>query len=690
MKHNRQQASGQSMEEHEPRPGAHGGHEEHEFAAEGGDHSHMADEFRTRFIVSVALTIPVLILSPTIQGFFGYRLPPFPGDSLLLLALASGVVFYGGWPFYLGAAQSLRRRTADMNVLVTVAVGAGYLFSVGSIFAFQGVDFFWEISTLVDVLLLGHWLEMRAVGATSTALRELVRLIPPTANRLQDGQAVSVATAEVAVGDRLLVRPGEKVPIDGRVLEGRSGVDEALITGESVPVSKGPGDEVIGGTINGEGALTIQVTKTGRDTALAQIIALVERTQASRPRTQRLADRAASYLTLIAVGLGVGTFLFWLLIAGEPLVFALTLAITVVVIACPHALGLAIPTVTTISTSLAASNGMLIRNAEATERARELDTIMFDKTGTLTRGEFGVTDVLALAGWTEEEVLAAAAAVEVSSEHPLARAIVESARQRGLKLPEATAFRAVPGQGVRAQVGGQEVLVGNRTLMAGSGLPTAEAALPAEVRGRTWIYVASAGSIRGVVGLADVIRPESRPAVDDLKALGLRVAMLTGDSEEVAAYVAQDLGIETYFSEVLPGEKASKVHGLQQEGRRVGMVGDGINDAPALVQSDVGIAIGAGTDVAIESAQVVLVRDDPRDVVKLIRLSRAVVSKMRQNLAWATGYNVVALPLAAGVAAPLGIILAPQWGALAMAGSTLIVAVNALSLRRLELGGGAR
>ena len=663
-------------------------HERHEIEAAGHDHAHMEREFRWRLLVSAVLTIPVLVLSPTIQTFFGFQLPPFPGDHLPLLGLASVIVFYGGWPFYKGAQCSLRSRTADMNVLVTVAVGAGYLFSAASVLFFPGVDFFWEISTLVVVLLFGHWMEMRAVGATGGALRELVRLIPPTANRLRDGEVEQRPTAELSVGDRVLVRPGEKVPIDGRVYEGRSTVDEALITGESRPVLKGPGDEVIGGTINGEGSLRIEVTKTGRETALAQIISLVQSAQASRPRTQRLADRAATYLTLTAVTLGLGTFAFWLIVAGRPVVFALTLAITVVVIACPHALGLAIPTVTTISTSLGARNGMLIRNAEATEKARRLDTVVFDKTGTLTRGEFGVVHIVPLGGWAEPQALAAAAAVELNSEHPIARAIVRAARERGLALPEAQGFEAVPGQGARAMVKGQEVLVGSKALMEGEGVSLQEAggSLPLGAQGRTWVFVAAEGQARAVIGLADVIREESFQAVDELKGLDLGVAMLTGDSEDVAAYVARELGLDTYFAEVLPGEKATKIQALQAEGRRVAMVGDGINDAPALVQSDVGIAIGAGTDVAVESAQVVLVRNDPRDVAKLIRLSRAVVTKMRQNLFWATAYNVVALPLAAGVGVPVGIILAPQWGALAMAGSSVIVAANALTLWRLKLG----
>jgi Cu2+-exporting ATPase len=574
-----------------------------------------------------------------------------------------------------------------MNVLVSLAVLSGYLFSAASVLLAVGVDFFWEISTLVLVLLFGHYLEMRAVRTTGGALRELASLIPPSANLLRDGQVVEVPTAEVQVGDRLLVRPGERVPIDGRVVEGQSSVNEAMITGESRPVPKGPGDEVIGGTVNSEGALRIEVTRTGAETALAQIIAMVERAQASRPPTQRLADQAAQYLTLTAIFLSAGTFIFWWLVSGQPLVFAVTLAITVVVIACPHALGLAIPTVTTISTGLAARNGMLIRSAEATERARRLDTVVFDKTGTLTRGEFGVTDVVPLGGWSAAQALSVAAAIEVNSEHPIARAIVAAAREQGPTLPEVQRFEAIPGQGARATVAGEEVVVGSRALLQSAGIDLSKAgpAVRGGAGGRSWIYLAADGRLRAAIGLADIIRAESYRAVADLKALGLEVAMLTGDSEDVAAYVAGELGLDTWFAEVLPGEKADRIRELQQQGRRVAMVGDGINDAPALVQSDVGVAIGAGTYVAIESAQVVLVRNDPRDVVGLFRLSRAVGAKMRQNLFWATAYNVVALPLAAGVGVPAGIVLAPQWGALAMAASSIIVVINALTLRRLRL-----
>ncbi|MFX1411573.1 MAG: heavy metal translocating P-type ATPase, partial [Promethearchaeota archaeon] len=531
-------------------------------------------------------------------------------------------------------------------------------------------------------------LEMRAVRGTAGALRELVKLIPPTANRIVDDRVEEVPTAQVQPGDLLLVRPGEKVPIDGEVVAGQSSVNEALITGESKPVSKQPSDVVIGGTLNGEGSLRVRVTRTGDETALAQIIALVKEAQASKPPVQRLADRAAHWLTIIAVCVSVGAFLFWLLVGGQPLVFALTLAVTVLVIACPHALGLAIPVVTTISTSLGARNGMLVRNAGATETARRLDVVVFDKTGTLTRGEFGVTDVVPLADWDEETLLRRVAALEVNSEHVIAQGIVRSARERDVVLSTATDFRAIPGKGAQAMVDGVPLVVGNRALLADRGLTAPDdprlAALARE--GKTVVYAAADGQVVGAIALADLIREESRAAVRTLQGLDLQVAMLTGDSQAVADWVAGELGLDIVFAEVRPEQKADKVKSLQAEGQVVAMVGDGINDAPALVQADVGIAIGAGTDVAIESADVVLVRNDPRDVVGLIRLSRATMRKMRQNLVWATGYNVIAIPAAAGVLQPWGIVLRPEWGALIMSASTVIVALNALLLRRARLG----
>jgi len=665
---------------------AHMTHEQHK--AEGHDHHAMMEaDFRRRFWVVLALTIPVLILSPTIQQWFGFSLT-FPGYRYLLFAMATVITFYGTWPFYKNARKALRSGVLDMSVLVSIAVSTGYLFSVGSTFLFTAVDFYWEVSTLVAVLLLGHWLEMRAVRGTAGALKELTKLIPPMANRIaEDGNVEEVPTSEAQKGDLLLVRPGDKVPMDGRVVEGQSSVNEAMLTGESRPVPKKPGDEVIGGTLNGEGALRIRVEKTGEETALAQIINLVKEAQASKPPVQRLADRAAHWLTIIAVLVALVTFLFWFFISAQSAVFALTLAVTVLVIACPHALGLAIPVVTTISTSLGARNGMLIRNAEATETARRLDAVIFDKTGTLTKGEFGVTDVVLLGDWDEETLLRRVAAVEINSEHTIAQGIVRAAQERELSLPQANDFEAVPGKGARATVEGRHLFIGNRALMEQIGVAVPDAPRLAALggQGKTVVYAAADGRLAGAVALADMVRDESREAVRALKQMGLEVAMLTGDSQAVADYVAAELGLDTVFAEVRPEQKADKVKELQGQAKVVAMVGDGINDAPALVQADVGIAIGAGTDVAVESAQVVLVKNDPRDVVRLIRLSRATMSKMTQNLVWATAYNVIAIPMAAGLLQPLGIVLRPEWGALIMSASTVIVAVNALLLRRVNL-----
>ena len=677
---------------------AHMEHEHHK--AEGHDHHAMMEQdFRRRFWVVLALTIPVLLLSPTIQQWFGFSLT-FPGYRYLLFAMATVITFYGTWPFYKNARKALRTGILDMSVLVSIAVSAGYLFSVGSTFIFTAVDFYWEVSTLVAVLLLGHWLEMRAVRGTAGALKELTKLIPPTANRVVGDRVEEIPTSEIQKGNLLLVRPGEKVPMDGRVVEGQSSVNEAMITGESKPVTKTVGDEVIGGTLNGEGALRIRVEKTGEETALAQIINLVKEAQASKPPVQRLADRAAHWLTIIAVVVALLTFLFWFFISAQSAVFALTLAVTVLVIACPHALGLAIPVVTTISTSLGARNGMLIRNAEATETARRLDAVIFDKTGTLTKGEFGVTDVVLLGDWDEETLLRRVAAVEINSEHTIAQGIVRAAQERGSvrdlrptlpdlrpTLPQASDFEAIPGKGAKATVEGSHLFIGNRALMEQIGVAVPHDPRLAELgrQGKTVVYAAADGHLLGAVALADMVRDESREAVRALKKMGLEVAMLTGDSQDVADYVAAELGLDTVFAEVRPEQKADKVKELQRRGKVVAMVGDGINDAPALVQADVGIAIGAGTDVAVESAQVVLIKNDPRDVVRLIRLSRATMSKMTQNLVWATAYNVVAIPMAAGLLQPLGIVLRPEWGALVMSASTVIVAVNALLLRRVKL-----
>jgi len=651
-------------------------------------HAMMEVELRTHFIVAAIFTIPVMVLSPSIQGWAGYSLPSSPLWNVFLLIAASIVILYGGLPFYKGSVKSLSMRMLDMNVLVTIALLSGYLYSVSITFGLlSAADFYWEISTLAVFLLFGHWMEMRASRRAAGALKELVKLIPPTANLMKDGQVIEAQTTELKIGDVVLVKPGEKVPIDGVVIDGESSLNEAMITGESKPVQKMKGSNVIGGTINMEGALRVQVTKTGEETAVAQIIKLVEQAISSKPAVQKLADRAANYLTLIAIFVGGGTFVFWFGIgAGVP--FALALAITVIVIACPHALGLAIPVVTTIATTMAANNGMLVKNAEALEIAKRIDVVIFDKTGTLTKGEFGVTDIIKLGEWSEDDILRTAAALEANSEHSIAKGIVKKAQGGHLESKEPEKFTAIPGKGAKAFVDGSEVYAGNANMMRDIGIDPAgfdDKVSLLSSQGKTVVYVATNQKIQGLIALADLIRDESREAIKKLQDEGLEVAMLTGDNKQTAAYVAKELGMSTFFAEVLPDQKANIVKSLQDQGKRVAMVGDGINDAPALVQANVGIAIGAGTDVAVESADIVLIKNDPRDVAKLVVLSRKTMKKMNENLVWATGYNVVAIPVAAGILVPFGVVLPPEIAAITMTVSSISVTLNALLLRREKI-----
>lgn len=644
----------------------------------------MVADFRRRFWVCLVLTVPILALSPMIQHWLGLaEALAFPGDVYVLFGLSSLVFFYGGWPFLVGLAEELKSRRPGMMTLIGLAITVAYVYSGAVVFGLAGDLLFWELATLIDVMLLGHWIEMRSVMGASGALEALVRLLPATTLRLTPGgETEEVPVAELKPGDRVLVRPGDKVPIDGIIVGGRSSFNEAMLTGESRPVAKGEGQEAVGGSINGEGAVTIEVRKTGDQTYLSQVIEMVRQAQATRSRAQDLANRAAQWLTWIAL-LGGGVTLVAWLVAGAGYDFALTRMVTVMVIACPHALGLAVPLVVAVSTRLTAQNGLLIRDRAAFERARNLDVVIFDKTGTLTEGRFGVSDVVPLGGRSAEEVLAWAAALESQSEHPIAQGVLRGAAERGIALKPVTEFRNLTGQGAEARVEGHDVKVVSPGYLRANDLSADDPAIDrlAE-QGNTVVYVLLDGAVIGAVALADVIREESYEAVRGLRALGIRSMMLTGDARAVAKTVSEKLGLAEYFAEVLPNHKAEKVREVQAKGLRVAMVGDGVNDAPALVQSDLGIAVGAGTDVAIESADVVLVRSDPRDVFAILALSRATYRKMVQNLLWATGYNAVALPLAAGVGYGWGILLTPAAGAALMSLSTVIVAINAQLLER--------
>jgi len=664
---------------------AHGGGHDH-----GGAHvDHTGHEimFRNRFWVSLVLTIPVLLFSPMLQDWFGFTMPEFTGDRWVGPLFAIAIFLYGGLPFLQMAVPEIKNRRPAMMTLISLAITVAFVYSVFAVFAAPDSGFFWEMATLIDIMLLGHWIEMRSVRQASGALNELAKLMPDTAERIVDGGTEEVPVSQLQTGDVVLVRPGASIPVDGEVEEGRSDVNEAMITGESKPVEKNPGDQVIGGAINGDGSLRVRVTATGEDTALAGIMRLVEQAQQSKSNTQILADKAAGWLFYIALAVAAITVVAWLLVVGLELE-VLSRAVTVLVIACPHALGLAVPLVVAISTSQGARHGILVRDRLALENAREIDTVIFDKTGTLTEGEFDVVSMATADGWDEEQALAVALAVEGDSEHLIARGIRRAAEARGLTPPPVSDFAAIKGRGIQATYEGRTVHVGGPRLleMLETDLPDALQQFRDEAgaKGQSVVYLVDDAQPVAAFALADVIRPESHETVRRLHELGIEVAMLTGDSEAVAKTVAEALDIDTYFAEVLPEHKDQKVAELQKQGKRVAMVGDGVNDAPALTRADVGIAIGSGTDVAIESAGIILVRSNPLDVVNIFTLSRATYRKMIQNLIWATGYNVVALPLAAGILAPIGIILSPAVGALFMSLSTVIVAINAQLLRRVE------
>ncbi|NLG98827.1 MAG: heavy metal translocating P-type ATPase [Chloroflexi bacterium] len=665
----------------------HAAHDEH--MAHGVDHTGHEEMFRKRFWVSLLLSIPVLLYSPMIQGLLGFTMPQFPGSMWIEPVFSVIVFLYGGVPFLQMAVPELRSRQPGMMTLISLAITVAFVYSLAALLLPGQMGFFWELVTLIVIMLLGHWLEMRSVRQASGALTELAKLMPDEAERiLADGSIETVLTGSLRQGDIVLVRPGGSIPADGQVVEGESDVDESMITGESRPVGKSPDSKVVAGTINGDGSLRVRVTATGDETALAGIMRLVEEAQQSKSRTQLLADKAAGWLFYIALAVAALTAVGWIIATGFN-VGVIARVATVLVIACPHALGLAIPLVVAISTSLGARNGILVRNRLAMEEARHIDTVIFDKTGTLTLGEFGVVAMAAADGWDEEQALALAAAIEGDSEHTIARGIRKSAGERGAAPVRVSNFEAVKGRGVRARWDGKDAAVGGPRMieMLGVRLPgeIAQFEEQAGTKGQSVVHLIVDNQVAAAFALADVIRPESKRAVERLHEMGIEVAMLTGDSQPVAAAVAEELGIDTFFAEVLPEHKDQKVVELQRQGKRVAMVGDGVNDAPALARADLGIAIGSGTDVAVESADVILVQSDPLDVVKVIALSRASYRKMLQNLAWATGYNVIALPMAAGVLAPIGIILSPAVGALLMSVSTIIVALNAQLLRTTRL-----
>ena len=682
--------------------GEHAGHEHgggierspHEMMGHGGhagmSMDAMARDMRNRFLVALVLSIPIMLFSPMGRDMLGFTVPaPFGlRDDVFTFLLSLPVVFYSAWIFFDGAWRALRARTLDMMVLVAVAVGAGWLYSVGVTLTGGGEVFYEAAAVLTTFVLLGHWFEMRARGGANEAIRTLLELAPPRAVVIRDGEPVEVPTAEVVAGDLLLIRPGAKIAVDGIVQEGASEVDESMVTGESLPVSKAPGDTVIGASINTTGTLRVRATKVGSDTVLAQIVAMVQEAQNSKAPGQRLADRAAFWLVLVALIGGTVTFLVWWAV-GAGVQTALLFAITVVVITCPDALGLATPTAIMVGTGLGAKRGVLFKNATALETSARIDTVVMDKTGTLTKGEPEVTDFVA-DGLGDEELLGLVAAVENESEHPLAAAIVRFATERGAAAASLTGFRSVPGHGATATVAGRRVAVGNRKLMVADDVdfPAALMARRDELAstGRTAVLVAVDGRGVGVIALADAARETSAEAVRELHDMGVQVVMLSGDNQATATRIADQLGIDTVIAEVLPGDKAAKIAELQARGRKAAMVGDGVNDAPALAQADLGVAIGAGTDVAIETADLVLMRSDPLDVPIALRIGRGTLRKMRQNLGWAVGYNVIALPIAAGVFKPLfGLVLRPEIAALSMSGSSLIVAVNALMLKRLKL-----
>lgn len=656
-------------------------HEDQQMSASHHEHEGMIGDFKKRFLVSLMLTIPILLLSKMIQEWSGINIS-FPYDDVVLLLLSTIVYFYGGWPFLKGSLDEMKQKNPGMMMLIALAISVAYFYSVGIILGLgEGHDFFWELATLIDIMLLGHWIEMKSIMGASNALQELVKLLPSIAHRIDDEKIEDIAVSKLQTGDVILIKPGEQVPVDGKIIKGATTVDESMLTGESLPIEKKMDDNVIAGSINQEGSLTVETKNTGEGTYLSKVIELVSEAQASKSKTQNLANRAAKILFYVAVFAGVLTFIIWLAL-GYPLSIAIERMVTVMVISCPHALGLAAPLVVSVSTALSAKKGLLIRNRTQFEEARKLDAIIFDKTGTLTQGNFGVTDLMPVDEISSNELLRLAAGVERSSQHPLAKGVVKRAEELQLSLPSIEDFMSITGVGLEGKVEGTLIRVVSPRYIRQEKITVDELAFEKlSEEGKTVIFVLKNKQLLGMIALADLVREEAKETVTALKNKGINSIMLTGDNKKVAHWVAKQLGIDEVHAEVLPDDKSRQVKNIQLEGRKVAMVGDGINDAPALAQADVGIAIGSGTDVAVETADIVLVRSNPKDVLSILELSRSTYNKMIQNLWWAAGYNVITIPLAAGVLAPYGVILSPAIGAVLMSLSTVIVAVNARTLK---------
>jgi Cu2+-exporting ATPase len=654
------------------------GREDHET---DGHHGHMVEDFKKRFYISLLITIPILALSPMIQHFLGVDWR-FDNDLYILFALSSVVFFYGGWPFLAGGIAELKDRNPGMMTLIALAITIAYSYSTLVVFGWEGNQLYWELATLVVIMLLGHWIEMRSIRGASNALEQLVKLMPSEAHKRDEhGQVHDVPLSTIRNQDLVLVKPGEKIPVDGVILEGKSAIDESMLTGESIPIEKGEGSDVIGGSVNKEGSLVVRVEKTGAESYLSQVITMVKEAQESKSRTQDLTNRAAKWLFYLALAAGFATLAAWLSL-GYSFDVAIERMVTVMVIACPHALGLAAPLVVAVSTSISAKQGLLIRNRADFEGARNLDAVVFDKTGTLTKGEFGVTDIISESDYTDEKVLQLAAAIEQNSEHPIAAGIVSSAREKGLPIGRVSDFGSIAGKGIQGWVDGQKVNVVSPGYVKGQQLNFKQDIFnKLSEEGKTVVFVLVEDELAGMIALADMVRDTAKEAVAALKAKGIHSIMLTGDNQKVANWVAAQLGIEEVYAEVLPEDKANQITAIKAKGWKVAMTGDGVNDAPALATADLGIAIGAGTDVAMETADVVLVKSNPNDVAALIDLSKKTYRKLVQNLWWATGYNIFAIPLAAGVLAPWGIVISPAVGAVFMSLSTIIVAINAKLLK---------